>query len=85
MLHALDAHFASFNYIRTPRVRSSDGGLEVVRPNLDGAPGIGDRAVEHYELEGIDSLIGPCPALEVEQSAPLVIEGILDVGPVTRR
>ena len=81
VLHALDAHFASFNYIRTPRVPGNDGGLEIVRLNLDGSPGIGDRAVGHYELEGIDSLIGPCPTLEVELSAPLVIEDILDVGP----
>ena len=81
VLHALDAHFALFNYFRTPRVLGNDGGLEIVRPSLGGSPGIGDRAVGHYELEGIDSLIGPCPTLEVEQSAPLVIADILDVGP----
>lgn len=51
-----------------------------MRPNLDGAPGIGDRAVGHYVLEGLGSLIGPCPALEVAQSVPLVIADILDVG-----
>ena len=80
-LAAIDANAAASNYVRTPRVEGVDGGLELVRPNLHGAPGVRDRAIGHYELDGLEELVGPCPPLELADSAPLVINDILDVGP----
>ena len=80
-LAAIDANAAASNYVRTPRVDGVDGGLELVRPNLHGAPGVRDRAIGHYELDGLEELVGPCPPLELADSAPLVINDILDVGP----
>ena len=68
VLRALDHNFATVGYERVPRVEGSPLGLEVVSPNLVGAPGVRDRASGHYELVGLDLLIGPCPPLQLEVS-----------------
>ena len=81
VLRALDHNFATVGYERVPRVEGSPLGLEVVSPNLVGAPGVRDRASGHYELVGLDLLIGPCPPLQLEVSDPFTIEDILDDGP----
>ena len=44
VLRALDHNFATVGYERVPRVNDSPLGLEVVSPNLVGAPGVRDRA-----------------------------------------
>ena len=81
VLRALDHNFATVGYERVPRVEGSPLGLEIVSPNLVGAPGVRDRASGHYELVGLDRLIGPCPPLQLEVSDPFTIEDILDAGP----
>ena len=52
-------NFAAVGCERVPRVNGSSLGLEVATPNLAGAPGVRDRASGHYELVGLDRLIGP--------------------------
>ena len=81
VLTQLDANAAAANFVRTPRISGSDGGLEVVRPNLNGGVGVRDRAIGHYELDGLERLIGPCPTLSIDAITPLTIADILDVGP----
>ena len=80
VLRALDHNFAAVGYERVPRIADSPLGLEIVSPNLAGAPGVRGRASGHYELVGLDRLIGPCPRLQLEVSDPFAIEGILDDG-----
>ena len=77
----LDRNFDSVGLERVPRLPGLPLGLEVAKPNLDGAPGIRDRALGHYELKGLDALIGPCPPLVLQRSSPRTIQCILDVGP----
>ena len=81
VLRALDSNFSAAGYERVPRCPECPSQLEVVRPNLSGAPGVRDRAVGHYEWLGLAGLIGPCPRLSLKRTSPISIADILDTAP----
>ena len=80
VLRRLDANYGAANMVRVPRIAALPMGLELAQPSLQGAPGIRQRAIGYYELDGLEPLIGPCPTLDVASTGPLVIQDVLDHG-----
>ena len=76
VLDVFDGNLARVSMLRTPLVPGAPRGVEVFSDLLHAERR--RRLGLHYEVHGMDELIGPCPFLSFPSTTPLVLSDILD-------